>query len=213
MARGVYNRAWDNINTALYSGNRYKRMTYPAFMWEVYINKRGNPTTIWKRLHEKYDGKTLFQIIYDAAVKAGIPPAMLFAIAHHESAFKRDATLTNTNGTVDRGLFQVNDRAYPYFDITSYTDPYYTANFSANKILARGWHVFRNLPYEERVGKTLEYYAAPGSATRTSTEWSAKMANDFYKLYKYWDRFLTEPVLLPIIGIAVVGIIGTAVFF
>lgn len=208
-----YIRAWDNMRDALYSGIRYKRMTYPTFLWEVYLTKAGNPTTIWKRLHEKYNGKTLFQIIYDAAVKAGIPPAMLFAVAHHESAFKRDATLTNTNGTTDRGLFQVNDASYPNFDISQYTNPYYTADFSAQKILAKGYRVFESLPLPARIGKTLEYYAAPGAATRGSIDWSAKMGNDFYKLYTMWDRFLTEPVLIPIIGITVAGLIGMAVFF
>ena len=50
--------------------------------------------------------------ILDAAAQFNVAPSLAFALAHTESNFKTDAKHTNVNGSVDRGLFQLNSYSF-----------------------------------------------------------------------------------------------------
>lgn len=52
--------------------------------------------------------------VLDAANREDIPLSLAFALCHTESRFNRYAYNLNTNGSIDRGLFQLNDRSFPH---------------------------------------------------------------------------------------------------
>jgi hypothetical protein len=47
-------------------------------------------------------------MITSAATSAGIPPSLALAVAQEESSFNPNATNTNSNGTTDYGVMQIN---------------------------------------------------------------------------------------------------------
>jgi soluble lytic murein transglycosylase-like protein len=53
-------------------------------------------------------------IIFSAALAFGVPPWMLCEVARIESGFRVHAVNVNRNGSVDRGLFQLNNVAHPH---------------------------------------------------------------------------------------------------
>jgi len=61
--------------------------------------------------------------ILDNCDKFNIPPALAFALCWEESRFNPNAiNRKNRNGSVDRGLFQLNNQSFPYLDILSFYD-------------------------------------------------------------------------------------------
>ena len=53
------------------------------------------------------------QDIQDAASQYGVPPAVLAGVIAHESGFNPSAINHDSNGTVDRGIAQLNSAYYP----------------------------------------------------------------------------------------------------
>lgn len=51
--------------------------------------------------------------ILDAASEFNISPALAFSLAYAESHFKTNVKHTNVNGSIDRGLFQLNNNSFP----------------------------------------------------------------------------------------------------
>lgn len=56
------------------------------------------------------------QAILKACDKENIPLNLAFALAYTESRFKSTARNVNKNGSIDRGLFQLNDRSFPQLE-------------------------------------------------------------------------------------------------
>lgn len=63
------------------------------------------------------------QIILREAKKNKIDPALAFALSWEESRFKTTAVNRNTNTSVDRGLFQLNNRAFPTLSEKDFFNP------------------------------------------------------------------------------------------
>lgn len=57
------------------------------------------------------------QAVATAAAHWGIDPHLLLALAKHESNLNPTAQHTNTNGTVDRGLIQINDTIARHYGV------------------------------------------------------------------------------------------------
>ncbi len=51
--------------------------------------------------------------ILDAAAQFNVSPSLAFALAYTESKYVTDATHENVNGSIDRGLFQLNSYSFP----------------------------------------------------------------------------------------------------
>lgn len=51
--------------------------------------------------------------ILDAASQFNVSPSLAFALAYTESKYVTDAVHTNVNGSIDRGLFQLNSYSFP----------------------------------------------------------------------------------------------------
>jgi len=70
------------------------------------------------------------QQITAAATAAGIPPSLALAVAQIESGFDPNAVSpTNSNGTKDYGLFQINSSNFSSLGLTNPLDP--TQNINA----------------------------------------------------------------------------------
>jgi len=61
--------------------------------------------------------------ILDSCDIFDIPPALAFALCWEESRFNPNAiNKKNRDGSVDRGLFQLNNKSFPHLDILSFYD-------------------------------------------------------------------------------------------
>ena len=59
-----------------------------------------------------------------------IPPALALALAWEESRLNHLAVNTkNSNGSIDRGLFQLNNQSFPYMELQDYFDPELNAQY------------------------------------------------------------------------------------
>lgn len=63
-------------------------------------------------IEEIVGNKEVAELIYLHSVKEGVPPIISVALCWRESEFKINAFNRNVNGTVDRGLFQLNSQYY-----------------------------------------------------------------------------------------------------
>jgi soluble lytic murein transglycosylase-like protein len=66
--------------------------------------------------------ETIARIILDSANKNNVPPALAFALAWEESRYQPKAMNKNV-GSIDRGLFQLNNRAFPNLDVNDFYNP------------------------------------------------------------------------------------------
>lgn len=73
--------------------------------------------------------KEVTNAILTYADKNDIPLSLAFALAYTESRFKTRAVGHNTNGTTDRGLFQLNSSSFPQLSEEDFFDPYTSAKY------------------------------------------------------------------------------------
>ncbi|MDR0403112.1 MAG: lytic transglycosylase domain-containing protein [Treponema sp.] len=62
-------------------------------------------------------------LILNNASKYDIAPALAFALCWEESRYSRYAVNRNKNGSVDRGLFQLNDLSFPELSADDFFNP------------------------------------------------------------------------------------------
>ncbi|MDR2370492.1 MAG: lytic transglycosylase domain-containing protein [Treponema sp.] len=63
-------------------------------------------------------------LILENALAFKVPPALAFAVCWEESRFNpRAVNLKNRNESIDRGLFQLNDRSFPALQSEDFFDP------------------------------------------------------------------------------------------
>lgn len=63
-----------------------------------------------------------------------IPLSLAFALAHTESSYNVKAFNKNSNGSIDRGLFQLNNRSFPKLTETDFYDPYISAHYGLSHL-------------------------------------------------------------------------------
>lgn len=79
---------------------------------ELYRNPATRAAVEWFYLRVT-GNRDVTMAILDAANREDIPLTLAFALCYTESRFNRYARGVNTNGSIDRGLFQLNDRSFP----------------------------------------------------------------------------------------------------
>ena len=67
--------------------------------------------------------------IIEAADRENIPLSLAFALAYTESRYNFNAVNTNVNGSIDRGLFQLNDRSFPQLEDSDFFSPQVSARY------------------------------------------------------------------------------------
>ena len=65
--------------------------------------------------------------ILEYADKNSIPLSLAFSLAYAESRYNVNAVNKNTNHSVDRGLFQLNNRSFPALEEEEFFNPYISA--------------------------------------------------------------------------------------
>jgi len=73
------------------------------------------------------------EIILAEASRQNLSPALVFALAYHESRFKVRAVNRNSS-SIDRGLFQLNSRTFPKLTIEEFFDPVLNARLGMNHL-------------------------------------------------------------------------------
>ena len=78
--------------------------------------------------------KEVSAAILDAADKNDIPLSLAFSLAYTESRYKINAVNKNRNATIDRGLFQLNNRSFPKLTEQEFFDPAVSAKYGMSHL-------------------------------------------------------------------------------
>ena len=95
---------------------------------DYYRNPKTRGAVEWFYLRVTGRREITFAIL-EAADRENIPLSLAFALAYTESRFKRTAINKNTNGSIDRGLFQLNDRSFPQLEESDFFNPDVSAQY------------------------------------------------------------------------------------
>lgn len=72
--------------------------------------------------------------ILQEADKNNIPLSLAFALAYSESRYRITAVNRNTNSSIDRGLFQLNNKSFPSLVEEDFFDPYISAKYGLSHL-------------------------------------------------------------------------------
>lgn len=72
--------------------------------------------------------------ILEQADQNDIPLPLAFALAYTESGYKTTAINRNTNASIDRGLFQLNNNSFPYLTEEEFFDPAVSAKYGMSHL-------------------------------------------------------------------------------
>jgi hypothetical protein len=73
--------------------------------------------------------REITNMILENADREDIPLSLAFALAYTESRYNTNALNYNVNGSVDRGLFQLNNRSFPHLDEADFFNPEVSAGY------------------------------------------------------------------------------------
>ncbi len=74
------------------------------------------------------------QAILQEAERYNIPLSLAFALAHTESNFNARAMNRNKNGSIDRGLFQLNSSSFPKLSESDFYNPETSAHYGLSHL-------------------------------------------------------------------------------
>ena len=77
---------------------------------------------------------TFRDTIAEAAQANGVPSDILAAVLEHESSFNPHAKGVNTDGSIDRGIAQINSKAHPEVSDEQAFDPNFAINWAAKEL-------------------------------------------------------------------------------
>lgn len=87
----------------------------------------------WFYIHLTEDRDVALAIMKEAD-KNDISLSLAFALAHTESEFKPRAVNTNKNGSIDRGLFQLNNKSFPNLKEEDFFNPEVSAKYGMSHL-------------------------------------------------------------------------------
>lgn len=87
----------------------------------------------WFYLHVTGD-RDVSMAILESANKNDIPLSLAFALAYTESRYDRLAVNRNTNASIDRGLFQLNNASFPQLSENEFFDPAVSAKYGMSHL-------------------------------------------------------------------------------
>ena len=125
-----------NNNTAVASAMKYAVIDHASKEDEglkFYRNPEFKDSVEWF-----YNQITGNEFITDAillyADKNEIPLSLAFSLAYSESSYNPRAINKNTNASIDRGLFQLNNNSFPDLIEEEYFDPYISAKYGLSHL-------------------------------------------------------------------------------
>ena len=87
----------------------------------------------WFYIHLTEDRDVALAIMKEADAN-DIPLSLAFALAHTESEFKPKAMNKNKNGSIDRGLFQLNNKSFPNLTEQDFFNPDISAKYGMSHL-------------------------------------------------------------------------------
>ena len=100
---------------------------------EMYRQPLSRSATEWFYYQITGD-RDVTQAILTEADKNDIPLSLAFALAYTESSYKVNAINKNTNQSIDRGLFQLNNNSFPDLTEEDFFDPYTSAKYGMSHL-------------------------------------------------------------------------------
>lgn len=94
----------------------------------LYRQPSSRPAVEWFFTHIT-GNREVAQAILENADKNNIPLTLAFSLAYVESKYKPTAINSNTNATIDRGLFQLNSNSFPKLTEAEFFDPNVSAKY------------------------------------------------------------------------------------
>ena len=92
---------------------------------DLILNSYRNPKLqqyVVEFFREITNSQEVAEVILHYACLNNIPPALAFSLCAEESNFRPRAFNTNRNGSVDRGLFQLNNESFPHLTLDEFYD-------------------------------------------------------------------------------------------
>lgn len=99
----------------------------------LYRQPQSRPAVEWFYTHVTSNREVALAILENAD-KNDIPLSLAFSLAYVESRFKSDAVNSNTNRTIDRGLFQLNNASFPKLIEAEFFDPKVSAKYGMSHL-------------------------------------------------------------------------------
>jgi len=99
----------------------------------MYRASASRPAVEWFYAHIT-ENSTVARAILEYADKNDIPLSLAFALAYTESRYKTTAVNHNTNGTIDRGLFQLNSASFPRLTENDFFDAETSAQYGLSHL-------------------------------------------------------------------------------
>lgn len=99
----------------------------------LYRQPQSRPAVEWFYTHVTSSREVALAILENAD-KNDIPLSLAFSLAFVESRFKSNAINSNTNHTIDRGLFQLNSASFPKLTEAEFFDPKVSAKYGMSHL-------------------------------------------------------------------------------
>jgi hypothetical protein len=115
------------IEPQLFHTTAVKHTKQPDRALMLYRTEEAREDVLWFYTYIT-GNQTITALILEYASKNDIPPALAFALAWEESRYQPKAVNQNATST-DRGLFQLNNRSFPYLTEREFFDPEISARY------------------------------------------------------------------------------------
>ncbi len=100
---------------------------------KFYRNPEFKESVVW--FYTQITGNAVVaDAILTHAEKNDIPLSLAFALAFSESSYNVNAVNKNSNTTIDRGLFQLNNNSFPDLKESDFFDPYVSAKYGLSHL-------------------------------------------------------------------------------
>ncbi len=100
---------------------------------ELYRSAHTRTTVEWFYTTVTENREVALAILQEAD-KNNIPLSLAFALAYTESRYKVRAVNQNTNASIDRGIFQLNNKSFPALVEADFFDPYISAKYGMSHL-------------------------------------------------------------------------------
>lgn len=99
----------------------------------LYRDPKSRGAVEWFYLNVTGNKEVTMAILKEAEAN-DIPLSLAFALAHTESRYRVDAVNKNTNASIDRGLFQLNNRSFPGLTEEEFFNPEISAKYGMSHL-------------------------------------------------------------------------------
>ncbi|MDD7416444.1 MAG: transglycosylase SLT domain-containing protein [Treponemataceae bacterium] len=100
---------------------------------ELYRNEDSKESVVWF-YNQITKNPEVTRAILENANSNSIPLSLAFSLAFVESCYRPTVTNSNSNKSIDRGLYQLNNRSFPELTESDFYDPYVSAKYGLSHL-------------------------------------------------------------------------------